>query len=289
MSHGALPGLGGVEDACFIEFPPLFPGPFPAAKGCRRAIAAGYCPGLCVSGSAVKRLHYLAAAQALLLHATFLFLGFWLGGATAATPVRNPPRFISVRLAQWPGGKEAGRQETIQPGRKYALRAGSIAGQNRVSAPVRAVKKGSEENPAQEISRGSGGGAGEENPLAEPAAGGGSFSAQAGSGPGSGAGAGVGQGVSAEVLARPLYESNPPPLYPQLARRMGKQGVVLLEVFVSASGTVEGVTVATGSGYEILDEAALAAVRGWRFAPGQRNGQPAAMRVRVPVRFELRG
>ena len=34
------------EDAWFIEFPPLFPGPFPSAKGCRRAIAAGYLPGL---------------------------------------------------------------------------------------------------------------------------------------------------------------------------------------------------------------------------------------------------
>lgn len=64
---------------------------------------------------------------------------------------------------------------------------------------------------------------------------------------------------------------------------------MLLEVFVSASGMVEEVKVATGSGYEILDEAALDAVRGWRFAPGLRNGQPAAMRVRVPVRFELRG
>ena len=241
------------------------------------------------SKAAVRRLHYLAAALALLLHATLLFLGFWLSGATAATTVRNPPRFISVRLAQWPAGEEAGRQETIQPGRKSALPIGSVAGKNRVSAPVRAAKEVSEENPAQEISQGSGGDAGEENPLAEPAADGGSSSAQAGSGPGSGAGAGVGQGVSAEVLARPLYERNPPPLYPRLARRMGKQGVVLLEVFVSVSGMVEEVKVATGSGYEILDEAALDAVRGWRFAPGLRNGQPAAMRVRVPVRFELRG
>ncbi|MHB1014544.1 MAG: energy transducer TonB [Desulfurivibrionaceae bacterium] len=250
-----------------------------------------YIPGAVEAApkAVLKRLHCLAAALALLLHATLLLLGFWLGGATTATPVRNPLRFISVRLDQWPSGAEAGRQETTPPGRKYALRAGSTAGQNRVSAPVRAAKKGSEKNPAQEISQENGEGAGEENPLAEPAAGGGSSSAQAGSGLGSGAGAGVGQGVPVEVLARPLYERNPPPLYPRLARRMGKQGVVLLEVFVSASGMVEEVKVATGSGYEILDEAALDAVRGWRFAPGQRNGQPAAMRVRVPVRFELRG
>lgn len=237
----------------------------------------------------MRRLHYLAAALALLLHATLLFLGFWLGGATTATPMRNPPRFISVRLAQWPAGEETGRQETIQPGRKSALRAGRTAGQNRVSPAAKAAKEVGEEDPAPEILQKSGGGAGEKNPLAEPAAGGSSSSAQAGSGPGSGAGAGLGQGVSAEVLARPLYERNPPPLYPRLARRMGKQGVVLLEVFVSASGMVEEVKVATGSGHEILDEAALDAVRGWRFAPGQRNGRPAAMRVRVPVRFELRG
>lgn len=126
--------------------------------------------------------------------------------------------------------------------------------------------------------------------MTEPAAGGGtSLASQAAQGPGSGTGEDVRQGVPAEVLARPLYVMNPQPLYPRIARQMGKQGVVLLEVFVSASGNVAEVKVATGSGYEILDEAALNTVRGWRFAPGLRNGQPAAMWVRVPVRFELRG
>ena len=237
-----------------------------------------------VPKAALKRLHCLAAALAVFLHAMFLFLGFWLGGATGGAQVRNLPQSISVSLNRWPSGEDAGEQNPALPERP-ALPPGSAAGKNRVSAPVGAEMEASEENSAQE----SGGLAGEVNRSAELAAGGISIFSQAAPGAGSGTAEGSKNGSPPEVLAHPLYAENPPPLYPQLARRMGKQGAVLLEVFVSASGTVEEVKVATGSGYEILDEAALNTVRGWRFAPGLRNGQPTAMRVRVPVRFELRG
>ncbi len=225
-----------------------------------------------------------AAALAILLHAALLFLGFRLGGATGATQKQNLPQLISVSLEHWPSGEEAGKQNQVLPG-KSALPPGTAAGRNRVSAAVGAGKEVSEENPAKE----SGGSAGEGNRLAQPAAGGGSLLSQAAPGQGSETAEGTQQGTPPEVLARPLYEVNPPPLYPRLARRLGKQGAVLLEVFVSASGRVEEVKVATGSGHGILDEAALETVRGWRFAPGLRNGRPAAMWVRVPVRFELRG
>lgn len=225
-----------------------------------------------------------AAALAIILHAAFLFLVFWLGGATGAPQVQNQPQFISVSLDHWLSGGESGKRDPILRG-KIALPPGSAAWQNKVSTAVRTRKEVREKNLSQE----SGGLAGEENHLEQPAAGGDSLSSEAGLGQESGTTEGITQGAQPEVLARPLYEMNPQPLYPHLARRMGKQGIVLLEVFVSASGRVAEVKVATGSGYEILDEAALSTVRGWRFSPGRRNGQPAAMWVRVPVRFELRG
>jgi len=100
---------------------------------------------------------------------------------------------------------------------------------------------------------------------------------------------GTGEGApTGEILARPLYTINPPPPYPRLARKLGHEGVVQLEALVSIAGRVDDLRIAASSGHESLDAAALEAVRFWRFSAGQRNGQPVAMRVRVPVRFSLR-
>jgi len=90
------------------------------------------------------------------------------------------------------------------------------------------------------------------------------------------------------VLAQPLYRENPPPEYPPLARRRQLEGTVVLEVLVSAEGKVSGLAVHESSGHALLDEAALKAVKGWRFEPGRRGGAPVAMPVLVPVRFGLR-
>lgn len=101
--------------------------------------------------------------------------------------------------------------------------------------------------------------------------------------------AGTGEGApTGEVLAHPLYTTNPPPPYPRLARKLGHEGVVQLEALISVAGRVDDLRIAVGSGHESLDAAALEAVRSWRFSAGQRNGQPVAMRVLVPVRFSLR-
>ncbi|GAB4345387.1 MAG: hypothetical protein Kow0089_22420 [Desulfobulbaceae bacterium] len=89
------------------------------------------------------------------------------------------------------------------------------------------------------------------------------------------------------VLARPLYRSNPPPAYPERARRKRQEGTVLLEVVVRADGSVESLRVEQGSGHRLLDRAALAAVRNWTFEPGRQAGVPVTMTVQVPVRFEL--
>ncbi len=234
----------------------------------------------------VKRLPWLAAILAIFLHTMLLLLGFWLGGRTGEPQAESLPRFISVSLDNWPsGGADESQEQEVVPAKKSVLPPGNAMGQKRVAAPARSEKEISKEN----LSHDSGGFGRERNSLAQPASGGNALSSQeAALGQGGGTTEGTQQGAFPEVLARPLYEKNPPPRYPRLAIRLGKQGVVLLEVCVSASGTVEDVKVATGSGHEILDEAALETVRGWRFAPGLRNDQPAGMWVRVPVRFNLR-
>lgn len=85
------------------------------------------------------------------------------------------------------------------------------------------------------------------------------------------------------------YRANPPPVYPLIARRRGMEGVVLLRVLVAADGRVAEVEIAQGSGFAVLDQSALEAVRGWRFRPGSRGGRPVEARVEVPIRFSLSG
>lgn len=88
--------------------------------------------------------------------------------------------------------------------------------------------------------------------------------------------------------ARPAYKKNPRPEYPRLARRRGYQGSVILEVLVGLTGRVNDIRVLMSSGYEILDHAAVASVRGWLFEPGMRGDEKVEMWVRVPIRFELK-
>lgn len=85
----------------------------------------------------------------------------------------------------------------------------------------------------------------------------------------------------------PLYDLNPPPRYPRAARKRNYQGTVMLDVLVTANGSVAQVRIAQSSGYKILDRSAAKSVKGWRFSPALRAGLPIEMWVQVPVRFEL--
>jgi protein TonB len=80
---------------------------------------------------------------------------------------------------------------------------------------------------------------------------------------------------------------NRAPSYPTIARRNGWAGTVILEIEVAADGAATAVHVKRSSGYPVLDEAALAAARAWRFQPARRHGQPVTSRVSIPVVFDL--
>jgi protein TonB len=82
-------------------------------------------------------------------------------------------------------------------------------------------------------------------------------------------------------------ETNRPPAYPQFALRRRDQGSVMLRVNVSAQGTPTEVDLAATSGHPSLDNAAIAAVRQWRFNPATQAGTPVAAVAQVPVRFQL--
>jgi len=85
------------------------------------------------------------------------------------------------------------------------------------------------------------------------------------------------------------YLKNPAPAYPALSRRLGEEGRVLLLVRVTPQGLPDGVEVRESSGFARLDEAALAAVRQWRFVPARRGSEAIAASVLVPIIFRRGG
>jgi protein TonB len=87
--------------------------------------------------------------------------------------------------------------------------------------------------------------------------------------------------------APPGYQSGERPIYPAQARREGWWGTVTLRILVNTSGTPAAVTIRVGSGYEALDEAAVLAVKKWRFSPAKKGGQPIVSYHDVRVRFRL--
>jgi protein TonB len=83
------------------------------------------------------------------------------------------------------------------------------------------------------------------------------------------------------------YLNNPAPVYPKAAQRLGMQGRVVLRVRVLASGQVGEVEIKQSSGKALLDEAALAAVKGWTFAPAKRGNTAIDAWTQVPIDFKL--
>lgn len=83
------------------------------------------------------------------------------------------------------------------------------------------------------------------------------------------------------------YLKNPAPVYPRVSRRLREVGVVTLRVFVSESGLPDVIELEQSSGFERLDESALATVRQWKFSPAKRAGNAISAWVRVPIEFSL--
>lgn len=77
--------------------------------------------------------------------------------------------------------------------------------------------------------------------------------------------------------------------YPPQAAQRREEGTVTIRVYVNASGDPEKVELQKSSGSRHLDQAALRAVRTWKFRPGTKDGQPTGGWVVVPIDFKLSG
>lgn len=81
--------------------------------------------------------------------------------------------------------------------------------------------------------------------------------------------------------------SNPKPIYPAIARRLGQQGTVELRVLVSEQGSASKVEVTKSSGYGNLDAAAVEAISKWKFEPATQNGKPVSQWLTTKWAYEL--
>jgi len=77
------------------------------------------------------------------------------------------------------------------------------------------------------------------------------------------------------------------PRYPHEARRLGKEGVVVLKLSLDEAGAVHDVKVVQGVGFG-LEEASREAVLLSRFRPATLKGRPVACQVILPIHFKLR-
>jgi protein TonB len=75
------------------------------------------------------------------------------------------------------------------------------------------------------------------------------------------------------------------PVYPELARATRVQGIVILEVVIDEHGDVGSARVLRST--TLLDQAALDAVRRWKFAPARLNGEAIPVVMTVTVNFTL--
>ena len=83
------------------------------------------------------------------------------------------------------------------------------------------------------------------------------------------------------------YLQNPKPPYPALSRRLNEQGKTTVRVMIGADGLPQRAEVAKSSGFDRLDQAALATVMRWRYVPGKRGGVAEAMWFNVPINWVL--
>lgn len=78
-----------------------------------------------------------------------------------------------------------------------------------------------------------------------------------------------------------------PPVYPPDAKAQGVSGTVVLHAIIARDGTVQELSVVAGN--ELLQKAALDAVRQWTYRPYLLNGNPVAVDTTITVNFNLTG
>lgn len=87
------------------------------------------------------------------------------------------------------------------------------------------------------------------------------------------------------VSQMPVVLSEVKPIYPKEAREARQEGAVVVDALIDASGSVRQVVVIDGP--SVFREAALVAIKQFRFKPALVEGNPVAVRIRYTLKFRL--
>jgi TonB family protein len=79
-----------------------------------------------------------------------------------------------------------------------------------------------------------------------------------------------------------------PPVYPRDAERQNLSGWVDVEFTVAPDGSTQDLVVRSAEPQRMFDQAAIDAVKRWRFEPMKRDGAAVAQRAAVRIRFEVK-
>lgn len=104
---------------------------------------------------------------------------------------------------------------------------------------------------------------------------------------GSSSGADVGTFSAGELDQRPSPLANLEPRYPYTARMKEQEGYVEVRFVVTEEGNVVDPEVRDAEPPEVFNDAALQAVKQWRFEPGTKDGEKVRSRVQLRIRFNL--
>lgn len=259
-TRGLRPGFGALPDGgCF-----------------RRARSRVRFPGT----SKTLRVRNLALWLSIAAHTALL------GGMLAAGMPSAPssPPHINVEFVEIPGARGGGGAATqVTPGKPSApapaAKADAAPPLPSPQSVASALTHGAAAEPLARTSAMQGVAAGGQG--SDSGSGGGQ-----GSGMGASAGVGTGQGgVAVDRMPVPVRPVKP--RYPMAARRAGQGGQVLLRLFVDQEGAVREVTVVRADPPGVFEDAALEAVRKWRFSPAVAHGAVVGMWMTLPVRFAL--
>ena len=83
--------------------------------------------------------------------------------------------------------------------------------------------------------------------------------------------------------------TNQKPEYPSQSRRLNEEGTVVLSVFVTAEGMAGAVEIKSSSGFPMLDQSAIDAVKKWHFNPATVDGIPIDESYSLHIPFKLNG
>jgi periplasmic protein TonB len=91
--------------------------------------------------------------------------------------------------------------------------------------------------------------------------------------------------ISSGVMAGYLLDNKTVPQYPAIARAARIQGTIVLQATIAKDGTIQNLRVINGP--PMLQQAAIDAVRSWRYKPYLLNGEPVEVETTVNVIFNL--